>query len=373
MVPEDFCVEEVPLYLPTGQGEHTLFYIEKRGISTAAAIRRLASALGIPAGRFSSAGLKDAEAVARQTLSVQGMAPERLRNLELDGVKVLWADRHRNRLKIGHLAANRFQIRIRSLTPDALPPAKAIVQELVKRGVPNGFGYQRFGLTGRNHELGRLLVKGRADCFIRAYLGSDGRNDSSAEARALFGKGDLEAALAAWPRHLAVERRVLQRLRTTGLASEAMRALPRSLTRFLVSAYQAFLFNRLLAERMPHIGTLERGDLAVKHVNGAFFEVLDPTLEQPRADALEISPSGPLYGRKTRLAHERPGDRERALLDHEAVDLSDFGSQSPGGRRPFRVPLQEASLSWDEGLLLSFVLPPGSYATSVLREITKTF
>ena len=91
------------------------------------------------------------------------------------------------------------------------------------------------------------------------------------------------------------------------------------------------------------------------------------------SDALEISPSGPLYGRKTRLAHERPGDRERALLDHEAVDLSDFGSQSPGGRRPFRVPLQEASLSWDEGLLLSFMLPPGSYATSVLREITKTF
>ena len=371
--PEDFEVEEVPLYLPTGHGEHTLFAIEKRGIPTAAAIQRLAGVTGVSASRFSSAGLKDAQAVARQTLSVHGVAPEQLRDLELDGVKVLWAERHRNRLKIGHLAANRFRIRIRGVEREALSRAEATMDELVQCGVPNGFGYQRFGATGQNHELGRLLVTGDVDGFLACYLGEVEGDLASAEARSLFARGDWEAALGAWPRHLAIERRVLQRLISTGRADDAMRALPRGLRRFLISAYQAYLFNCLLAARMPSIGVLERGDLAIKHVNGAFFEVQDPVKEQPRADALEISPSGPLYGPKVRLGRGEPGARERALLADEGIELVRFGSLSPGGRRPFRAPLKDVGVAWDDGVVVRFELPPGSFATSVLREITKTF
>lgn len=373
-IPEDFIVEEVPLYPPTGHGEHTLLYVEKQGIPTATAIRRLARAVGVSPRRFSSAGLKDARAVARQTLSVHGVSPEALRSLELEGVRVLWAERHRNRLKIGHLAGNRFQIRIRAVGRDALPRARAILDELARRGVPNGFGYQRFGRLRQNHHLGRLLVAGDAHGFLELYLGGVAYDEATAHARSLFRQGDWVGALKEWPRHESVEWRVLRTLVAYGDDVRALRALPRSLRRFLVSAYQAYLFNRLLAERMPAIGTLERGDLAVKHSNGAFFTVEDPQREQPRANAMEISPSGPLYGTKVRLASGEPGDRERALLTSEGLDLADFcGLQARGGRRPFRVPLEEPSVAWDEGVVVRFRLPSGSYATTVLREITKTF
>jgi len=371
---EDFAVEEVPLYPPTGRGEHTLLYIEKRGIPTSAAILRLARAVGSSPRRFSSAGLKDAKAVARQTLSVHGVAPEALRGLELENVRVLWTERHRNRLKIGHLAGNRFRIRIRELTREAVPEARAILEELAERGVPNGFGYQRFGRLGNNHRLGKHLVDRDANAFLSLYLGGPAYKTETEKSRALFREGDWEGALDAWPWSRGPEYRVLKALVVSGDPSRAVSALSRSLRRLLVSAYQSYLFNWLLAQRMPAIGTLECGDLAIKHDNGAFFIVEDPEREQPRADALAISPSGPLYGPKARLAKETPGNRERQLLASEGLSLESFrGFRTRGGRRPFRVPLLEPDIAWDDGVVVRFRLPSGSYATSVLREITKTF
>ena len=73
---EDFIVEEVPAYAPCGEGEHTFFSVEKRDVSTMVLIRQLAQALGVSEREISSAGLKDARAVARQTLSVHGVSPE---------------------------------------------------------------------------------------------------------------------------------------------------------------------------------------------------------------------------------------------------------------------------------------------------------
>jgi tRNA pseudouridine13 synthase len=89
---------------------------------------------------------------------------------------------------------------------------------------------------------------------------------------------------------------------------------------------------------------------------------------------LEISPSGPLFGPKTLLAEGRPGQQERELLGESGLTLDEFrvpGVNLKGARRPFRFPLVDVQVGWDGGLLLSFRLPPGGYATEVLREVMK--
>jgi len=376
--PEDFCVEEIPLYGPTGEGQHTLFEIEKRGIDTLHAIGQLARALDVPPNRIASAGLKDAQAVTRQHLSVEGVSPDRVRAVRLPRVRVLWAQRHRNRLKVGHLRGNRFRIRLRGVVTDALNRAEAIAEVLRRRGLPNGFGPQRFGARLTTHLLGRALILGDWDEFLRVYLGSPRSQDQAKErsARLAYDRGDLVQALTLWPGGAARERAILQALSRGEPPRRAVLRIPRRLRRLFVAGYQAYLFNRVLDARLGSLDLLRAGDLAVKHDNGAFFLVECPELEQPRADRLEISPSGPLYGYKVRLAAGVVGETERALLDEEGLRCEDWrvghGVRLKGARRPFRVPIDDLEL-WadDHDLVLHFTLPSGAYATNLLREVMK--
>jgi tRNA pseudouridine13 synthase len=375
--PEDFVVEEIPLYEPSGEGQHVYVRIEKRGLSTYQAIKAIARRLGVPAGAIGYAGLKDARAVTRQTLSIDGIEPEQAAALQVPGVQVLEARRHRNKLKIGHLAGNRFRICVRGPDEGARPAAHAVLGELQARGVPNYFGGQRFGVRGNTHRLGLALLRGDAEAFLGEYLGrpEPAERPEVQAARAAADAGDYAAALAGWPASLREERFVLSAVvRRGGDPRQAFRALDKRLARLFVSAYQSYLFNRLLAERIPHIDRLEAGDVAFIHASGAAFLVQDPSAEQPRAERFEISPSGPLFGPKTLLAQGRPGEREQAVLRESGLSLEEFrvpGVKLRGARRPYRIPLTEVEVGWDQGLLLGFRLPPGGYATEVLREVMK--
>jgi len=142
-----------------------------------------------------------------------------------------------------------------------------------------------------------------------------------------------------------------------------------------MSAYQSHLFNQLLVQRIQALHRLEPGDVAFIHASGAAFVVQEAAVEQPRADRLEISPSGPLFGPKCLLAGGAPGERERAVLAESGLSLEAFrlpGIKMKGARRPYRVPIGDAHVEWDDGLVLQFQLPPGSYATEVLREVMKS-
>lgn len=375
---EDFYVEEIPAYAPSGSGQHTLFEIEKRGIDTLNAIRMIASQLGIPSRGIGLAGLKDAQAVSRQHLSVEGIAPERVMALRLPQVTVLWADKHRNRLKIGHLRGNRFTIRIRHVDAVALSRAERIIQELSKRGMPNGFGAQRFGSRGITHLLGRALLRDDLATFFDIYLGQALPLDSDEmrAARELYSNGDIEGALRRWPLPHSEEFRALNALYREKSLKAAYHSLPHELLRLTGAAYQSYLFNRMVQQRLPALGQLETGDLAYKHINGASFLVEDALVEQPRADSLEISPTAPLFGRKVRLAEGAPGIRERELMEEENLTPQMWHTHSyslDGSRRPLRVPLGEPSVCEDgDSLVLRFSLPAGAFASNLLREVMKT-
>ena len=376
--PEDFVVEEIPLYEPGGEGQHVYVGLEKQGLSTYQAISAIARRLGIPTRGIGYAGLKDARAVTRQTISIDGVEPARVEALDLPGIKILWVDRHRNKLKMGHLAGNRFTIRVRDVDNEAQAKAEAVLDELGRRGVPNYFGEQRFGMRRNTHRLGWAMLRGDANAFAHEYLGGPEAGDPRGvqAARAAFDAGDYQSALAKWPSSQREERRMLEAtIRHGGDVERGMRVLDKKLRRLFVSAYQSDLFNRLLVGRIRALDRLEQGDVAFIHASGAAFLVKDPGVEQPRADRFEISPSGPLYGPKVLLAEGRPGQQEQDRLKESGLSLDEFrspGIRLKGARRPYRIPLTEVQVGWEDGLMLGFRLPPGSYATEVLREVMKS-
>ncbi len=381
---EDFVVEELPLYAAGGEGTHTYFVLEKRGLTTPAAIDLVARALGRNRRDFGYAGLKDAHGVTQQLVSIEHVDPRRVESLEFSRVRILSVTQHTNKIKLGHLAGNRFEIKIRDTVNSAAALAVAILDVLQSRGVPNYFGPQRFGARGDNAVIGQAVLRGDYGEAIAQLLGrprSVDRGDVR-KARELFDAGDLAVAADAWPRGMETQSRVCRALIKTGSdARKAWRAVDHSLRKLYVSAVQSDLFNKVLARRITAIDTLLAGDIAWIHRNGACFRVEDPTAEQPRCEGFEISPTGPLFGRRMTEPSGAPGELEADALAQSGLTREQLrakdGTKLDGARRPLRVPLGDLAASDgddDRGhyLLLSFALPPGAYATCVTREVCKS-
>ncbi len=377
----DFVVEELPLYPADGAGTHTFFLLEKAGLSTTQAAYDVAAALGVHRRAIGFAGQKDARAVTRQWMSVEHIDPALVLALDRPRIRVLEATRHGNKLRIGHLKGNRFQIRVRSTAPERLPEVENALAELARRGVPNYFGVQRFGYRGDTWRIGRALVCGAPDEALDLILGQPGEVDSgrTLRARELYAQGQYLDAAAAWPRMFHVERRALKALaRMGGKKTKALATIDRRQRDFFVSAYQSHLFNQLVATRLAHgLDRLWDGDLAWLHASGAVFHVADAAVEQPRADRFDISPTGPLFGRRMTRPTGKADEAELAVFTAERLPADAFDRppyRAHGGRRPLRYPLGETAVSLgadDRGayLELRFVLPRGCYATALLREL----
>lgn len=385
--PEDFCVEEVPLYEPCGEGTHVYAFIEKQQLTTHDAVARMAAALGVRRMDIGYAGRKDAQAITRQWISIEHIDPDKLMALDCPQIKVLKIGRHGNKLKVGHLSANKFMIRMRNLSIQAKQAeqiTQAIMEVLIRRGVPNYFGPQRFGGRSDSGRLGETLIKNDTTEFCRLFLGdADNETDKRfIEARRLYEQGNYEQALECWPKAFHDHRRMLKELvRTKGNFKRASRALDDAMKNLLVSAWQSALFNEVLASRMPRIDTVLMGDMAMKHDNGACFHVEQPDTEQPRCQSFEISPTGPLLGMRTARLTDAAGEIENPILDRETLTEDDlrriknFGAR--GGRRALRFQPRHVHISSGvdnrgDYLELAFELDSGCYATTLLREITKT-
>jgi len=377
--PEDFQVTEIPLYQPSGEGEHIYAEIEKKGVTTLEAIRRISRGLGIQERDVGYAGMKDARGITRQTLSLPRVDPDTLWSLSLPGIRVLSVTRHRNKLKTGHLAGNVFTIRIRDVDSSALKKSDVIVEILSRKGVPNYFGEQRYGGLHNSHLIGRALLSGDFRAAVDAVMGDPQviRDEGWKKAVEAYHRGDIAGSLELFPGHCRTEREILKRLEKRPEHYErALDAVSPRLKRLYLSACQSSLFDRVLEKRLDCIDMVEEGDLAFRHDNGACFVVRDREAERQRAEDFQISPTGPMFGCKMKLPEGKPLEVEEGILSEEGLTLSSFNLPGPlrmeGERRPLRVPLLNLSSSIDdEGLVLTFSLPRGAYATSVLREIMK--
>jgi tRNA pseudouridine13 synthase len=314
--PEDFEVVEEPLYPPSGEGKHTFLCVEKRRRTTEQVARDLARAAGVSPREVGYAGRKDRHAVTRQWFSLPEVDPERAIDFELEGARVLEAARHEHKLKTGHLRANRFDIVLRG-EGEALATVRSRALELVRRGMPNRYGSQRFGRDGDNAERARRILE-------------------------------------------------------SGQAPRDRRA-----GRFLISALQSEVFNAVLEERADSYDSVELGDVARVEESGGLFWVDDVERERPRASAFEISATGPIFGTKMREARDDVGALERAVFERYGIPEAGAlrlprGIRARGTRRALRV--RPADLEVDEfesgpGMRVRCGLPSGAYVTILLEAL----
>ncbi|NQV35679.1 MAG: tRNA pseudouridine(13) synthase TruD [Phycisphaeraceae bacterium] len=384
---EDFFVEEIPRYTPTGAGTHVFFLMEKSGLTTMEAIGRIASALDIKRRDIGYAGQKDAHGVTRQWISIEHMDPQTLLKRELSHIRFLDHGLHQNKLRVGHLKGNRFVIRLRHIDcplSQATDRANAILDELQLKGTPNYYGPQRFGNQKNSHWLGKAILSGDLDEFYDTFLGQpeNAIASNTLEGRTFFSQGDYQKAFEAWPPPFRDERRLLRELiYQKGHKQKAYRHVNKTMKRFYISAFQSHVFNQVLAARMPDLNIILNGDVAYKHENGACFLVEDPSLEQPRCDLFEISATGPIFGSHMK-SPEHEGQRiEDPIIQAQAAEILAHPTvlkkeNIKGARRPLRIQPENVSASAgsnDSGefLELRFELPAGSYATVLIRELLK--
>jgi tRNA pseudouridine13 synthase len=317
--PEDFRVDEIPAYAPSGSGDHVYVRIRKRGLTTQSAVALLARAAVVKERDIGHAGMKDKHAVTTQWFSLPRtpLAPERW-SLPV-GLELVEASRHVNKLRTGHLLGNRFTIALTGVDNAGLVRASAIMDRLAQSGLYNYFGQQRFGMRGDN--MARAL----------AWL-----------------RGEERVA-----RHQA-----------------------RFLSKLYPSVIQSEVFNRYVVLRIGHgLASLLPGEVVRLEGTGSMFVVEDPEREASRFAARDIHLTGPITGPKMLRAQRSARElEERALREAglEPADLDALGRHVPGARRDLLVFPKNVDVSWQgDRLTISFDLPAGSYATVLVREVTR--
>jgi len=320
--PEDFEVEEIPAYTPSGTGEFLYLWVEKRGLSAEQLVSHIARDLKIAHQDVGVAGLKDRHAVTRQWLSVPARCEPRLKELQHPQIRVLELGRHSNKLRPGHLRGNRFRVVVRHTRAQPLALVQPILAHLLQGGVPNYFGEQRFGRDNETLLQGLDLLRG-----------------------------------AQHPRDIPRARR-------------------KFLLRLALSAVQSALFNRVLAERVAgdRLHQIREGEVLQVVASGGPFVVTDVAREQERHDQREVVPAGPMFGPKMKPAQGPAAARELAVLASAGLTPAAFERYpdlTSGTRRalvvwPGDLDVQSAG---PHALQASFTLPSGSYATVLLREL----
>lgn len=313
--PEDFFVEEIPLYEPEGRGDHCWLEVEKRRRNTMEVARYLADLVGCPRREVGFAGRKDRQAVTRQWFSVPRLSLENALGIREEGLKVLQAHRNSRKLHLGDHGGNRFRLWIRGMTPENIHQLSQRLAEMEKSGMPNRFGRQRFGYEGSNLEKAKRLLSG-------------------------------------------------ERLR-----------LDRKTQRFVLSAIQSAVFNDILDRRSVPVDGVMVGDWAEEANSQRWIMVKDPAEFRERLERFEVSATALMPGVRTRQAEAEVRALEEDVasswgLTQEALEALPRKLQPKGERRKVRVKLE--GIDWEvegDDVQLAVDLPSGSFVIVLLDEL----
>jgi tRNA pseudouridine13 synthase len=370
--PEHFIVEEIGLdgeiyevdrfVQPKWKEkeDYTIVVVQKKNWTTHDVIRAITALLKMSKKRASFAGSKDRRAITVQCISIYNADVESVKKLKIKDVAILGAWYWDRPIHLGDLLGNRFTIYV----PETVDQSELISNIYSELGgvVPNYFGEQRFGARWNSHLIGKYLIKRKFADAVHEYLTRITEEPAEVkEARLRLAQTyDYKTALKEFPQYLKYERILLNHLVTApNDYIGALRRLPLALCLMFIHSYQAHLFNTILSDKISEgsIFDLESGEYRCG-VNWYSFP-----------DVMRINgkfPVGKIIGYETKI-----NEREKRLLDEEGITPAEFKIpqfpelSSRGSYRPYLVPIKD--FEFKKGTFV-FELPPGSYATIVMRE-----
>lgn len=332
----DFVVEEIPLYEFSGEGEHLVLFVRKKGLSTLELVSILAKYLNIKNKDIGYAGLKDKHAMTKQYISLHKKYEEALESFSHESIKILSKTYHNNKIRIGHLKGNRFFIRLKKVNPTAAQKISEAIKNIEKFGMPNFFGYQRFGNDGDNHIIGEKIAKGE-------------KKERNPKIKKLLISAYQSHLFNLWLSKRLEINMLVQNFKVNEL--EPLLNLPRD------------EIERL--KKQTHPFKLLLGDLMEHYPHGRLFEYDLTDEDDTRFNNRDISVTGLLCGKKTKTAS---GFARTIEKDFDEEILAD------GARRYAWVYPEDIEGRFKEveaQYELNFTLPKGSYATVLIEEIAK--
>jgi len=331
---DDFVVTEVPLYEFSGEGEHLIIKIRKKDLSTWDAVEILANFVGCKTRDIGYAGLKDKNAMTVQSLSIHKQYEEKLKSFKHDNIKILETTYHNNKIKVGHLKGNKFFIRLKRVNLIDCRKIEAALIEIVTCGMPNYFGFQRFGIEGDNYKKGKAIIEG------------------------------------------------------------TLKEKRRNLKQMYINAYQSYLFNSWLSKRIEiskliaafepnevyeklnlpldvvkrmkkqkHPLKIMTGDMLSHYPYGRIFTIDDLETESEKFYNRDRVPTGLLSGKRVKTSVDLAYEIEKDYQENTGED---------GARRFAWIFPEDVQSNYKEEknwMELSFYLPKGSYATELIAEI----
>ncbi|MDA3908846.1 MAG: tRNA pseudouridine(13) synthase TruD [Sulfurimonas sp.] len=306
--PIDFVVDEIASSEFKGKGNYLILHVKKVELTTWDMIAIFAEYMGVPAQKIGYAGLKDKHATTTQYISVEASYEKLLKKFYHKQIKILSTTRHSHSIRMGDLAGNRFSINLHFVDNIDAGKIEKVARRIAKDGLPNYFGYQRFGRDSDSIKQAQEMIQG--ELFIEDT----------------------------------------------------------KLKNFLISIYQSVFFNDWLRERVNL--TLENNESKFKILEGDVFISNDSKLSTPKImpvkeyESQKLTPTGLLCGRDVFRARSDAREIEK--------DFDDEFLQEKGYRRPALIYPKDIECTYVKKqtlLNLSFSLPKGSYATVFLESI----
>lgn len=334
--PRDFVVDEIPLYEFSGEGEHLVLHVRKKNLSTWEMVDIICNVTGAKAKEIGTAGLKDKNALTTQYISVPARIEEAIDALNHPQIKILSKVRHNNKIRTGHLKGNRFFIRIKKVLPVAAAKLDQAIKHIKKDGMPNYFGYQRFGNDGDNYILGQEIVEGK-------------RKERNKKKARLF--------ISAYQSHLFnlwLSRRIEISKLVSGLEAKEVAD---------VLNFDVNLVKQMQKQKHPF--KMLPGDLCMHYPYGAIFHAEDLEAEAQLFSEKDRAPTGLLVGKKVKKSED---------IAHTIEKEFDAECNEDGTRRYAFVFPEDVETKYREESAwyeMHFTLPKGSYATVLIEELAK--
>ncbi len=364
---EDFIVREIPPsgnpIFPTSEigksegGLYTHCILWKSGLDTFNAITRICNILKIRENDIGYAGLKDAKAETYQRISIWNVDSQRIKDVDMNDLRLLNPIRQKFAVQIGNLVGNYFEIIIRDIEREWTKKEwDYFIDHLKTKGLPNYFGLQRFGSKRPVlHIIGKLFLQKRYSELIDRYVGdlSPLEYEKITQLRKLYRKGNsYEIIRDQFPRKFNIERTLLNGLSKGYSAKNTVLSLPKSFLRLSISAYQAFIFNKTISILNDDNDSISRNTVVPlpgykskkQETTEETWKILTSLLE---ADSINFGS----------FKHEQSGFRSKGTIRNTRTFPTNFELISQNKK--------------ERTQRISFAMLKGSYATILTREIIK--